>query len=256
MDESQKMVSKIHSTVLYEVAQQLQDGQHDGKGLESLTDFVSKQMPGLHPLLEIGPAWLEYAGGGNPIDSFRGREILSYDEDLVRGYEGMKKMVQWTWDQAGLGNFIGIDPEADTTLEYGLKTFGKQTVGRLIKISDSGKYEGGYEADHAQDIIYSKLKLSYGENTHKMLKQYNRIGGVRAANRELIMGEEEYEIISEWYGEYRSYHDDAKSEVDYLTDKNVTTGSSIQDREKAELRLEKIKKSLEEFSTDYIQKKF
>ena len=256
MDESQKMVSKIHSTVLYEVAQQMQDGQHDGKGLESLTDFVSKQMPGLHPLLEIGPAWLEYAGGGNPIDSFRGREILSYDEDLVRGYEGAKKMVQWTWDQAGLGNFIGIDPEADTTLEFGLKTFGKQTVGRLIKISDTGKYEGGYEADRAQDIIYSKLKLSYGENTHKMLKQYNRIGGVRAENRELIMSEDEYELISDWYKEYRSYHDDAKAEVDYLSDKNVGTSKPAHDREKAEARLEKIRKSLEEFSTDYIQKSF
>jgi len=250
MDETQKMISKFHSAFLFEVAQQMEGEEvYPTKGLEGLSDFVQKQMPGLHPLLEIGPAWKEYIGGGNPKDSFTGRDILSYDENLVRGKHGLQKMFLWTYDQSGLGNFVGVDPETDTTLEYGLKTWGKQTIGRLIKVSDSGRYETGYEIDRTQDIRYAQLKLSYGENTHKMIKEYNRISGVRADNRKFIMTDREYEVLSDWYSEYSVYHDDAKSCLDHIDD------PAVKDKKFWKSKLQTLRTNLEEYSKLFIEAK-
>jgi hypothetical protein len=251
IDESQKMLS----TTLYRVFMEMLQVKNpdvnrlQGEGMEDLPEFLGDQIPGLNPSYEISKAWFDYAKGGNPTDTFTGRPILSYHENLARGTDGFKAMLLWTYNEAGFGNFIGIDPETDTVTEYGLKTYGKQTIGRLIKISDGGKYEKGYQADESEDIRYAKLFLTYDEHTHKMHKEHSRVRNVREENRDLLVTPEEYWELKGWYKTYQAYHDQAKYYQDQIDSPEV----SISDKNIYKRDLAEIRKDLEAHSRAYTE---
>lgn len=249
MDESSKLVAGVQHRLAMAAAQFFTD--EDVAVGTSMPEFLLQQVPGLNPLIDISSTWVSYAKGINPRDEFHGGNVLSHDEHLARGEHGIKAMMKWTADETGITNFINYDPETDTSLEWNLKNLPiiSGTIGKLIKVSDGGKYEKGYDLDAEMDKRYAKLKLTYGKNTLDMHKQWTRVAGVRKENRYEVVSEDEYAILSEWNKEYASLHSDAKSLQDYIDDPAVKTA----DKKKYEKYLQEIRDALEDLSTAYNQ---
>lgn len=114
----------------------------------ALTDFAGRQLPGPNPLAKLGMDWLVYKLGGNPYDTFRGRTVLSQDEQAVRGLPGAAAMGRHTWNQT-LGSLLGRleDPAqaGDAPLTRAEKILRapviKPLLGRWLKIDNAGYRE-------------------------------------------------------------------------------------------------------------------
>jgi hypothetical protein len=105
-----------------------------------LLGFVGSVQPfQLSPPLSIASKWITYAGGGNPIDTFRDTPILSKDEQAARGKAGLLKMVSWTRDQLGQAGDILRGVEAVSGLGgKGRDSSGDGGLRPFFKISDTG----------------------------------------------------------------------------------------------------------------------
>ena len=114
----------------------------------ALTDFAGRQLPGPNPLAKLGADWLVYMLGGNPYDTFRGRTILTPDEQAVRGLSGAAAMGRHTWNMM-LGSLLGRreDPAqaGDAPLTRAEKILRapviKPLLGRWLKIDNAGYRE-------------------------------------------------------------------------------------------------------------------
>ena len=119
-----------------------------GDVLPALTDYAGNQLPGMNPLLKLAKDWLIYAGGGNPYDNFRNRNVLSDDEQVIRGLTGLKAMERYTWNST-LGSALGQIPQPERPDDVVLTAPEKilrapvisQLVGRWFKISNAGYRE-------------------------------------------------------------------------------------------------------------------
>ncbi|MFA5727514.1 MAG: hypothetical protein WC886_07735, partial [Saccharofermentanaceae bacterium] len=116
-----------------------------GEILPALTDYAGRQLPSMNPLVSLTSAWLQFVGGGNPYVPFRGRNVLTDDEQVVRGLAGLKAMGRYTWNST-LGSLLGQipDPErsedvATTVSEKSLRApVINQVLGSWFKISNAG----------------------------------------------------------------------------------------------------------------------
>lgn len=251
MDETTKLIAGMQSQITLALAAKLLEDPTITESSSSMIEFIAEQVPGLNPALKIPAAWKLYAMGINPQDPFTGGKVLNYDEEKARGWHGIKAMAKWTADESGITNFVNYDPETDTTLEWSLKNIPmfSGTIGKMVKVSDAGKYETGFNLDDIMDERYSKLKLSYGENTLKMHKKWTRVSGVRTENRDKVVDPSEYETLKDWYKEYSSLHTENKHYVDYIADPKVPAA----DKKKYEKQIEKYRQVMEDLSKVYLE---
>lgn len=96
-------------------------------------------LPSLSPVFDIAGAWIQWAQGRNPYDSFYGRTVADETTWNAGGIPRFKKMLQWTANNSGLTQFATYDPVRQTTTEYRLSQI--PVVNRAIKITDYGETE-------------------------------------------------------------------------------------------------------------------
>lgn len=96
-------------------------------------------LPSLSPVFDISGAWIQWAQGRNPYDSFYGRTVADETTWNAGGIPRFKKMLQWTANNSGLTQFATYDPVRQTTTEYRLSQI--PVVNRAIKITDYGETE-------------------------------------------------------------------------------------------------------------------
>jgi hypothetical protein len=176
-------------------------------GLQQIFAFGAGQVPGLTPPIKIGDAWLSYIEGQNPIDAFHGKTILNNSQYLAGGWEGMKPMLAWSYNQTGMANFVSVNPQADTTLELGLQN--TPLLSRILKISDYGFREEQRNHETAEDRQRAVIKLSLPENVQSLLTEYSYLRGLGVEDRMKNLPQaERYEQLSTWYSAiYKPYDD-------------------------------------------------
>lgn len=111
----------------------------DLKKPEQIMSVGANFLPSINPLIDLAGAWLSYAEGQNPYDSFYGRNVLSDTEYNIGGLQAFQKMVTWSLDKSGVGVFSSYDSRTDTTLEATLKK--TPMLSSMIKITDYGHTE-------------------------------------------------------------------------------------------------------------------
>jgi len=202
MDETQKLISGVQHFVTQKILSEVMDkpALGVGAGMSDLTGWASGQLPGLHPLIKMGFAWGQYAGGENPRDSFYGSNILTSTEDKARNWAGTKKMIGWTYDQTGLGNFFRYDPETDTMLEFVTKNVPlvSGVLGKILKVSDAGRDQEAYALMDVRDRDMARYRTQYGDATQEMYKEYNRLSQMGTEIRN-PQQDEQWWRVKDWH---------------------------------------------------------
>lgn len=114
------------------------------KSLHQIFDFGADIMPTLSPIFGIGTDWFQFLSGKNPYDEWRGRPVLDDATFEAGGYPALKKMIEWTWNEVGLGGyyqFTTYDNSSQSTTETTVKAI--PVLNRLLKVSDYGLKESG-----------------------------------------------------------------------------------------------------------------
>jgi len=120
-----------------------------------------------HPMLQLAGSLAQYyLLDINPVDQFRGRQILSDDQATAGGKYAAKGMGKYAWNTVGGSTFYRMTPdmpEADaTSLEKTLKTFPMTSLGAYLKVSDRGITESISKAvqpvkrDEARERLIAK----------------------------------------------------------------------------------------------------
>jgi hypothetical protein len=251
MDETQKVVSGVQHYVGQKILSEATGDEALGvnAGLSDVTGWASGQLPGLHPGIKIGKGWTGYLGGENPRDSFYGSNILTSTEHKARNWEGTKAMIGWTYDQTGLNNFFRYDPDTDTTLEAVTKNVPlvSGTLGKILKISDSGRDQQGYKIMDVRDRDLARIRTQYGEATQEMLKDYNRLSKMGSGIRTAPQTEQWWQIrawhkaVYGWRYEYMKFlHNQGKKEKSMKSANDAQIKKMIKDmEEQSEIYLER-----------------
>jgi len=143
LEENERVIAAVTDTAM----QAALTGK-PGEILPALTDYAGRQLPGLNPLVSLSLDWVQYAMGGNPFVQFRGKNVLTDDEQVIRGLAGLKAMGSHTWNST-LGSLLGRIPDAERSADAATTKAEKflrapvisQVLGRWFKISNAGYRE-------------------------------------------------------------------------------------------------------------------
>jgi hypothetical protein len=115
--------------------------------LQQVADYSGGQLPSVSPAFGFVDNVLTYATGGNPRDRFRGRDVLSDQEQIARGWPAAKKFIGWEFQQLG-GNIIYKFYNGEPFPEK--RTWGQRIInlplsgnvtGRFVSIGQRGRFE-------------------------------------------------------------------------------------------------------------------
>jgi hypothetical protein len=94
---------RVVGAVFYLAGMSGTSGRNFISGLTSVLDYSSGQMPSITPMISGPLAIREMLIGRNPRDAFRGRNVLTADEQSARGWPAWKKFLGWEFQQLGGG---------------------------------------------------------------------------------------------------------------------------------------------------------
>jgi len=138
---------RVVGAVFYLAGMSGANGRKFISGLVSVLDYTSGQMPSITPMISGPKSILEMATGQNPRDQFRGRNVLTADEQSARGWPAWKKFLGWEFQQLGGGVIWRFYP-GERIPER--KTLGQTIIelpilstvlGRFIRITQYGDTE-------------------------------------------------------------------------------------------------------------------
>lgn len=109
------------------------------KSVQDIAGLLGGQLPSMSPEIELISSWAQYLTGKNPYDWFRGREILSDDEQMAGGWYSLKPMIGWTAGKLGIYGAT-IKAQNDETIWEKVIKF-TPIVQRFIRITDYGETE-------------------------------------------------------------------------------------------------------------------
>jgi hypothetical protein len=181
------------------------------KSASEVAGLFAGEFPGLNPYITMAQKWSQWAGGQNPRDDFRGRDILTRDQQLVGGWARLKPMLLWTTDQTGIaGQTIRAAAtwkqtqtgEPTTTAEKLVQSV--PGVSSMMKISDRGAQEQRWEDVEAEDRVAAELRLKMPANVRKASQdryRLNRLGAERLTPRERSQRAK----LNQWYSVYEAH---------------------------------------------------
>lgn len=146
-------------------------------GKEGLLGLVAAQNPYKpNPLLNTGLKLFQYYGQGiNPVDEYRGKNVLSDRAYAAGGKYAAKQMAAYIWNQLGGSSIYRMPtgPEVEqneSKLQKALRMPGASVLGAFLRISHNGE----------SSKLYSITDKIRGENAAKSLDKQSAI--VTAAN--------------------------------------------------------------------------
>jgi hypothetical protein len=136
------------------------DKQNIEKALYDISSIASGQIPSFSPLIELVTNIGFFATGKNPVDWFRGGNVLTDEEQRAGGWYRIKPMLGWI---AGKMGFYGLSLRAQRQHETTVQKVVRFTpiVQRFVKISDYGKDE----------IENRELKKAYAEDSREQIEK-------------------------------------------------------------------------------------
>lgn len=190
--EHSRMVSGLVYRALTAAA-----GEPNGKNvLASMVDFGMGQMPGVNPLISVPAAWMQVAGGINPVDPGTGREVVGRREWAAGGLEVGAAMGSWSLEELGMLNLVRWDPTAATVGQVTLSAV--PGVSKFLKTSDQGFREAQREAIGEEEAQRARARLELPPAVQALEYEHNRLARLpRAARTEAQQAR--LEELSEWY---------------------------------------------------------
>jgi hypothetical protein len=210
IDESSRILSGIQGNIIDKAAEEIFDKTSTDPGTSTLAKsigFAGGQLPGLNPAIRIAQKWVSFFSGGNPIDDFRGKPILTRAQaGAPLTQEAVGQMLGYTFDEAGLSNFFQYNPDTDTTLESVVKNtpLVSGTLGRLLRFGrgDPLTAMNDFVRKKQAAIFWIEVKMDgYDPHIGDVRREYNDlataaeagrlVGGTYAAGR--------WPVLQEWY---------------------------------------------------------
>jgi hypothetical protein len=133
--------------------------------LQQLADYTGGQLPNVSPIFNLVGSTATYATGGNPRDAFRGRNVLTDQEQVARGWPAFKKFTGWEFQQLGGGilyKFYNNEPFPKE------KTWGQRLVnlpltgnitGRFVTVGQYGRAEEARAAARQPAQLEARMSL-------------------------------------------------------------------------------------------------
>ena len=131
----------------------------DLKKPEQLFSLGAGYIPSVTPMWEVAGAWLNYAQGRNPYDSYRGRQVVDDLTWRAGGLPVFQKLIQYTTNQLGFSQFSTYSDETDTTFDLIIKM--TPVINRALRSTDYGETE-------IDQLIKKKLS---SEDAQRLLKE-------------------------------------------------------------------------------------
>jgi hypothetical protein len=181
MDPSAKAVSGLVYWLTYQAAMAAQGKAKEAAPLPNAFSFLEEQVPGENPTLKIADAWKQYLGGQNPIDDYRGQPILTDNEFLAGGWDGLKPMLAWTLDESGTSSYFRYDPHANTTSEIVLG--GAPVLSSILKFTDQGYREQQRRQQDLDQSEHARAVLDLPDQVQALIHEYEYLDRVKPADR-------------------------------------------------------------------------
>ncbi len=183
-------------------------------GKDSATEMIAAQSPyRLHPLIQVGTDLFQYyVKGMNPMDEFRGKNIIPETVFKAGGMEASKSMGKHVWKSLGGG--ITYEPLFNeftpprTIPEKILKTFPFNTIGTFIKISDQGLTEKMMESTGEIKQEQARRTLEVRERIADSIERKDNYQGVMALYRGMKQDglvKESFQAFKKRYEEYKGH---------------------------------------------------
>jgi hypothetical protein len=114
--------------------------------ISQVADYTGGQLPSTTPAFGLAKSTYQMATGRNPYDEYRGRTVLTMQEQIERGWPAWRKFLGWQFQQVGGGIvwkfYPGERPREKTDLQTYLDLpVLSNIVGRTIKSSAYGEIE-------------------------------------------------------------------------------------------------------------------
>ena len=163
--------------------------------LAGLFEFGAGQVPGVHPLVNLGNSWAQFAAGHQPRDMFRGSPVVQTADWKAGGWERTKGMLAYTWGESGLGGMVRFDPKSQNIMEFGASA--TPVVNRLIRWSDSGLREREERIDKLEGEVVYKIRSQMPKVVNELLQEYSTLQsmGERRDDRQEVR----YKDLGVWH---------------------------------------------------------
>lgn len=189
--------------LLAQIIWSLMDGLTDqpgGSPGEEIIDAFASEFPSINPLFTAAGAIITTASGGNPYDSFRGRNVFSpFTFDYMSGQEKAEILVEYLAGVSGLNVFIRTyDPrtygEDSSPLQkaHQLPIIGN-VIYRLLRESNYGTVETEWDTQREQKIQSRQEKQSTKKMMNEDAKQFISQG---ASSKEVEAKIKEYQELA------------------------------------------------------------
>lgn len=184
-------IGRLLSGVLWKTLMAASNEPDRQNRIGQIFDFGAGQIPSLAPNIKVINAWKSYLTGDNPYDSFRGRYAIPEREWKAGGFPRAKKMVRWTLDNTGVGQYIVEQDRRDDFFEALVRH--NFFLNRLIKLSDSGLNQQLREIREAESKEAAQLSIQKEDAYRRNVKEFEKTGDLNAAlaqiQREVFPGE-------------------------------------------------------------------
>jgi hypothetical protein len=162
--------------------------------LETYTDllaYAGGQVPTLSPVVELGAFTLPtFLAGNNPYDFFRGRQVLTDDQQTAGGMERLKPFLSYMFQQMGGSVFMKLYNNETVPKDPSLSEkivnlpVASNIAGRFIKVSNYGEVEKVREVSNEvrsekarEGIENRRVVFDYVEQAQG--KSYNEIQALK-----------------------------------------------------------------------------
>lgn len=177
----QDETGRFLSGMMWKIASANLGARPTASDLTDLFGYSADVLPGLAPPISLGADWFQFLQGQNPYDEWRGRPIIDETTWQAGGYPALKKMLEHTWNEVGLGSwyqFTTYDSSTDSTTETFIR--GLPVINRLLKVSDYGLRESTQdelkriEAQQAADRLDRReVTKEYADAINEGKKKFN-----------------------------------------------------------------------------------
>jgi hypothetical protein len=189
--------------------------------IRQIVDVGVGFVPGINPLISIASAWYDFLGKGeNPVDNFRGNNVIKRKNFNAGGMRATKDMLTWSFEKAGGSGIISwfdYDPTKNTTREYVMKGF--PILSRVYKESSAGDSEMFRKINESVKEQAAKKISAQDDAIDKIVDKYFDENSDTKATGKLQLSDYYKKLKIEYFGKDRQLNQDEQVEYRNIKDK-------------------------------------
>lgn len=151
--------------------------QHrDPQGWAHFMQYLQADLlPSVTPMASVPATWMDFMAGGIVIDRFRQTPIMSDSVRKANDYRAKMKMVYWSINELGLGQFATYDDSTQTWYEAWTQEdpIVGRLAGRMVKVSNYGTVEAEKGSVYEEEMMRERNNLDRKESTPTVEKFYS-----------------------------------------------------------------------------------